>query len=265
MSAGRTTVGPVFWMTAFLDFSPAHHEEGVAFWSALTSYDVSPVRGDAGEFATLQPPDGDGYLRAQRLGDGPDRVHLDLHVPDPRAAADDALVLGASEIADQAEWGYVVLRSPGGFVFCFVSHDAGTVPAPTTWPGGHSSRADQVCLDIPHDSYDTETAFWAGVTGWERRRSSVSDEFTSLLRPAGQPVRILLQRLGADDGGTATRAHLDWAATDRAAETERHVALGATVEVVQPQWTVLVDPVGRRYCITDRNPETGVPGPIRLG
>lgn len=259
MSSGSGEMEGVkpFWITAFLDSAPSHHEAGVAFWSRLTSYDVSAVRGDLAEFATLLPPDGDAFLRVQRLGDGPDRIHLDLHVADPRAAADAAVALGATEVADH---GYVVLRSPGGFEFCFVSHPAERVPAPTGWPGGHASRADQVCLDIPAAHFEGECAFWAGVTGWERRRSSVSEEFASLARPDGQPVRILFQRLGADDGGTTTRAHLDWAATDRAAETERHVAAGATVEAVRSHWTVLADPVGRRYCITDRNPETGVPG-----
>ena len=29
-------------------------------------------------------------------------------------------------------------------------------------------------------------------------------------------------------------------------------------EVVHGHWTVLVDPVGRRYCVTDRDPSTGL-------
>lgn len=245
-----------FWIAAFLDFAPSHHEAGVAFWSRLTSYDVSPVRGDLGKFATLLPPDGDAFLRVQRLDEGDDRIHLDLHVADPRSAADDAVAWGATEVADH---GYVVLRSPGGFEFCFVSHPAERVPAPSAWPGGHTSRADQVCLDVPADHFESECAFWAEVTGWEPRRSSVSPEFGSLVRPDGHPVRILFQRLGADDGGTTTRAHLDWATTDRPAEVARHVALGATVEAERPVWTVLVDATGRRYCVTDRDPVTGLP------
>ena len=37
-----------FWTTAFLDLAPEHWEKGVAFWSAVTGYAVSPVRGVPG-------------------------------------------------------------------------------------------------------------------------------------------------------------------------------------------------------------------------
>lgn len=245
---------PPTWITAFLDFAPDGFEEGLRFWSAVTAYDVSPRRGAAGEFATLVPGDGDAFLRVQRLGpDAVDRIHLDLHVADARAAADHAAALGATEVADR---GYVVLRSPGGFTFCYVTHPATTRPRPTSWPGGHSSLVDQVCLDIPAASYERETGFWRELTGWEPRASAVSDEFQSLLRPEGHPLRLLLQRLGEETGDV--RAHLDCATTDRDAETDRHAALGASVVDVRPSWTVLADPLGRRYCLTDRHPATGM-------
>lgn len=243
------------WITAFLDFAPDGFDEGVRFWSAVTEYDVSPRRGDTGELATLVPDEGDAFLRVQRLGTGVDRIHLDLHVESPRVAADRAVALGATEVADH---GYVVMRSPGGFTFCFVPHPAANRPGPTTWPGGHSSLVDQVCLDIPASSYDRESRFWRGLTGWEPRASAVSTDFHSLQRPSGQPFRLLLQRLGEETGDV--RAHLDWATTDRAAETSRHVALGAAVEGAHQAWTVLVDPHGRRYCLTDRDPESGMLG-----
>lgn len=242
-----------FWITAFLDFTADGHDDGVRYWSAVTGYDVSPRRGDADEFATLVPRDGDAFVRVQRLDGGADRIHLDLHVPDPRAAADRAVGLGATEVADH---GYVVLTSPGGFTFCFVAHPATTRPLPSTWPGGHSSLIDQVCLDIPASSYDRESLFWSEVTGWEERGSTVSTDFHSLLRPAGHPVRLLLQRLHDPTG--RVRAHIDWATTDRAAETERQVGLGATVLGTYSHWTVLADPQDRVYCLTDREPETGL-------
>jgi hypothetical protein len=89
-----------FWLSAFLDFDAASFERGVRFWRDVTGFAVSPARGADGEFATLVPPDGDDYLRVQRLADGPGRIHLDVHVPDPRAAADRAIALGATEVAD---------------------------------------------------------------------------------------------------------------------------------------------------------------------
>jgi hypothetical protein len=243
-----------FWVSAFLDFAPAHFDAGVAFWRAVTGYDVSPARGADGEFATLLPPQGDAHLRVQRLHDGEDRIHLDVHVTEPRAAADRAVELGAREVAD--DHGYVVMSSPGGLAFCFVSHSASARPVPSTWPGGHRSVLDQVCLDIPEASYDAERVFWAELTGWRQRPSPVRPEYSSLVRPADQPLRLLFQRLG--EPGGAARAHLDWSTTDRGAETARHEERGAEVEGRHEWWTVLTDPVGRRYCITDRDPETGV-------
>lgn len=248
------------WITAFLDLSADHHDEGVSFWSAVTGYDVSPRRGGSGEFATLIPGDGDPFLRVQALAEGDDGIHLDLHVPDPRAAADHAVGLGAAELANH---GYVVMRSPGGLPFCFVPDPGVTRPAPSVWAGGHSSLVDQVCIDIPASSYDDECGFWRDLTGWEPRSSAVSPDFQSLLRPEGQPLRLLLQRLGEQTG--AVRAHLDWATTDRAAETERHQEHSARVVGTHSRWTVLADPVGRVYCITDRDPETGMLPPLPTG
>lgn len=243
------------WMTAFLDFAPEGFEAGVDFWSALTAYDVSPRRGDHGEFATLLPPDGDAYLRVQRLGEGVDGVHLDLHVADPRAAARRASGLGAAEVADR---GYVAMRSPGGLGLCFV-HDGESVrPRPTTWPQGHTSALDQVCIDIPAPAYDAECGFWQEVTGWELRDLPDEPEFRRLGRPPEQPVQLLLQRLEEETG--PVRAHLDWATRAREAEVRRHVALGAEVARVHEDWTVLTDPNGRAYCVTDRDPEASPPG-----
>jgi hypothetical protein len=149
------------------------------------------------------------------------------------------------------------MNSPAGLTFCLVTDPAGTRPRPTAWPGGHTSLVDQVCIDIPAPSYEDECRFWSSLTGWEERSSSVSTDFRSLARPEGIPVRLLLQKVG-DDG--PTRAHLDWATTDREAETARHTGVGAAVESVHHRWTVLADPVGRRYCITDRDPGSGMLG-----
>lgn len=238
-----------FWISAFLDLAPEAYDGGAAFWSGVTGWEVSPVRGGAGEFATLQPPTGDDHLRVQRLVSGRSRVHLDLHVGDPRTAADRAVALGAREVADL---GYVVLASPGGFPFCLVTHPASTPATATTWRGGHRSLVDQVCLDIPGELHDREVAFWQEVTGRELAPSPGHPEFQRLVRPDDQPMHLLLQRLEQPLG--AVRAHLDLATTDRAAETVRHVALGAREVATHDEWTVLTDPAGSAYCITGRVP-----------
>lgn len=238
------------WVSAFLDFAPGGFDRGVEFWLGVTGYALSDRRGGAGEFATLVPPDGDDYLRVQRLGNGSGGLHLDLHVADPSISAEAAVELGAKVLV-RHESGYVVLRSPGGFVFCTVRHEASRPPAPATWPDGTRSQVDQVCLDIPPELHDAEVEFWEGLTGWEHT-SSAAPEFGRLDPPDPQPLRWLLQRL--DDPGGQVTAHLDLAADDRDTEIGRHLALGATVARVHDGWTVLTDPVGTTYCITDRRP-----------
>jgi len=107
--------------------------------------------------------------------------------------------------------------------------------------------------------WQQSAAFWRDLTGWEFRPPSDTDEFGVLQRPATQPVRFLLQRLA--DEQEAVSAHLDLAATDRDAETARHEQLGAQAVQRTPEWTVMRDPTGWIYCITDRDPETGMSRP----
>jgi hypothetical protein len=239
-----------FWVSAFLDFAPGDFERGVAFWRDVTGYAVSAPRGESDQFATLVPPDGDDYLRVQHLADGPGRIHLDLHVEHPTVAAEAAIELGGHAVV-RHEAGYVVVRSPGGLVFCFVTHPARRRPTPATWSDGSRSQVDQVCLDVPPTAYDVEVAFWRGLTGWDLGDVDET-EFERLQPPDEQPLRWLVQRL--DDDQPETLAHFDLAANDHEAEIARHVALGATVGPRRDDWTVLTDPVGTTYCITRRKP-----------
>ncbi len=239
-------------MSAFLDLAPEVHDRGTAFWRDVTGFSVSSLRGDLGEFATLVPDTGDDYLRVQRLGAGPSRIHLDLSVDDPRAVADEAVALGAREVADGE---YVVLRSPGGLTFCLVSHRGAVRPRPVAWPAGHTSMVYQVCLDLPAAGYDVESAFWARLVGATPELLVRRPEFSWLRLGRQLALDVLLQRLDRTDGEVS--AHLDLGTTDRAAEVARHVALGAELLVVEEFWSVLRDPAGLSYCITDRDADTG--------
>lgn len=251
------------WMTAFIDVAADDWDVARAFWTAATGYGLSAPRGEHGDFQTLLPPDADGYLRVQRLHDGGPRLHLDLHVPDLRTAADAAVTMGATEVAAA---GHIVMASPGGMPFCFVAVRGESRRAtPARWPSaasveggvdpGHRSIVDQVALDIPAEHWPAEVEFWARLTGWGV--ASWQDEFAPLARQVDQPLRLLPHRLGEPTG--PVRAHLDLACTDRVAEIARHVALGAVVEVDRGEWTVLRAPDGRQYCLTDRDPDTGLP------
>jgi hypothetical protein len=237
-----------FWMSVFLDFAPDQFDDGVAHWERLTGWERISPRGEHGEYVGLQPSDGDRYLWTQRLQDGENRVHVDLHVDDPQAAAVEEHERGASFVAERQ---VQVLRSPGGLPFCYDNHRHSNRPAASGWPDGHSSIVDQVCIDIPAEHWTTETEFWPETTGWELQHSD-SPEFARLTRPGDQPLQILLQRL--DEATGSVRAHLDWATNDRATETERHAALGSEIILRTGSWTVMGGP-GGIYCITDRVPD----------
>lgn len=249
-------MGP-YWLSAFLDFRDDAFRTGVEFWSAVTGFAVSPLRGGRLEFATLVPPQGDDYLRVQRLDVGPSRIHLDVHVPDPSAAAARAVALGAKELDRRGPEGsgYVVLSSPGGLVFCFVRHPGAVRPLPAVWPDGHRSMVYQVCLDLPAAAYDAELGFWQATLEAMPEVLTRRQEFSWLRTARQQALDVLVQRLDRLAGPVS--AHLDLGTNDRAAEVARHVELGADALVVEEFWTVMRCPAGLTYCVTDRDPVTG--------
>lgn len=236
------------WIYAFLDVPRDAWEVSKEFWTRATGWGLSAPRGEAGQFVTLEPAAGDAWVKMQAV-DGPPGIHLDLDSPDRGAAVDRSVALGARKawVYDEVQ----VMTSPGGLVFCHTLSDG---PRRIE---RHGLRCvlDQICIDIPSSHWEAEIAFWQAITGREpdpRPRP----EFAALTDPdpAGG-LRILLQRLDETDG--AVRAHADFATADRRAETDRHVALGATVRSVHDGWTVLSAPDGHPYCLTDRNPATG--------
>lgn len=234
------------WTWLFLDSPRTQAERSWGFWAQVTGSSLSPVRGDRGEFATLVPVRGDGWLKLQAVDEGPGGSHLDLDTDDVAAAAARAERLGATRTRSIGD-SVVVLRSPGGFAFCL-----------TRWTGarkqvrdGVPDLVDQVCLDIPEDRHEAEVAFWTRLTGWPWVDLE-EPELSALRRPDGIPLRILLQRLGERTG--PVRSHVDLACVDRRETRARHLAAGARVVKEREQWTVMQDPLGRVYCLTDRSP-----------
>lgn len=245
---------PIGWLTASIDVPAAVFDSASAFWLAVTGSTRSPARGERGGFATLLPEHGDAYLRVQRTRNATARCHLGVHVDDVAVEAERAVRLGAAVL--EVRRSSAVLSSPGGLVFRVVARRAEVErPPPLRWPNGHRSLVDQLAVDAPPTHFDSEAAFWAGFTGWKRRRGS-RPELEPLARPPGMPLRLLLQRLD-DPAIAATRAHLDLACSDVGAERRRHESLGATVVRVTGDWTTLRDPAGLAYCITRRDPDTG--------
>ncbi|WP_370616924.1 VOC family protein [Mumia qirimensis] len=242
------------WITAFLDQPAATATGSLQLWQAITGTQASPTRGEHDEFRTLLPASGDAYLRFQVVPDGLPRVHLDLHVDDLAAGRDAAVAAGATVVAEPGT--HVVLASPGGMPFCVVPDEGEReVPPAPTWPGGHRSVLDQVCLDIPADLYDDECAFWAEVTGWPLDASG-REEFVRLVRPSSLPLGILLQRLDTVPPHADVTAHLDLAAGWEGADAEvvRLRALDAAERWRSDWWITLSDPYGRLFCVTRREP-----------
>jgi hypothetical protein len=236
------------WTYAFADRPAAHLAAAQAFWTAVTATFLSATRGENDEFVTLLPATGvDACVKLQGVESGPGGAHLDLCVEDVPGLVKRARELGAEPVAEHEGW--AVLRSPAGQLFCAVPWHGESVRPPVV----AGSRLDQVSLDIPPSAYDTETAFWAELTGWELLTGSLP-EFRVLRPPAGLPVRILLQRF-ADEQPAA--AHLDLACADIAAVRARHEELGAVHVAEGRHWTVMRDPAGGVYCLTGRDPETG--------
>jgi hypothetical protein len=107
----------------------------------------------------------------------------------------------------------------------------------------------------PGYQYDAECGFWADPTGWDPRDSPLV-KFRCLTRPAGMPLRLLLQRTD-DQPGTTVRAHPDLACSGVDAEVARHEGLGSTRWHDGDGWIAMRDPAGLAYCITRRDPGTG--------
>ncbi|MFC1400129.1 MULTISPECIES: VOC family protein [Streptacidiphilus] len=238
------------WVYAFIDRPLDRFEQSSAFWTAVTGTGRSAPRGEQGEFLTLLPQraGADAHLKLQGV-DGDGGAHLDLAVDDYEVFRSEAVASGAVVVADHGSW--VVLRSPGGQLFCVMPWDgAAERPEPE---GG--VRLDQVAIDLAPSVFDAETDFWAGLTGWGSERGS-RPEFRMVRPPAGAgiPVQILLHRLEEE---RPTSAHLDLACADVAETTALHLRLGAEVVRREQRWTVMRDPAGGTYCLTSRDPDTG--------
>lgn len=243
------------WLTAFIDLPDDDaFDEAAAFWQAVTGTTPSPTRGERDEFFTLVPPAGDPFLRVQRLVSGPPRIHLDLHADDVSALEKRVVGLGARRGADPP-----MFESPGGLAFCVVPHRGEHErPEPLSVDGGPATLVDQLAIDAPGPRFAAEAAFWSAVFDGERQPTR-RPELEVLPRGEGLPLRLLLQRLDEDDKRAPVRAHLDLACGPNVpAVAVQHIHLGATMVRVQVNWTTLLDPAGLPYCLTGRDPISGV-------
>jgi catechol 2,3-dioxygenase-like lactoylglutathione lyase family enzyme len=109
------------------------------------------------------------------------------------------------------------------------------------------------------DDVERAVSFWSGALGYDPVRFAGEDNgFTVLVPPSGEGTRVAIQR-AETPADTHPRIHVDLVvenAREQAAEIERLVALGASQVSwdsypVDPDFVVLADPEGNRFCVVD--------------
>lgn len=104
-----------------IDVPPADHDRELAFWSAaagqLTRFDRFP------EYHGAALHGQEFWLLLQRLGQGPARVHLDIHTDDLPAEVARLEALGAERVEQVHSW--QVMRDPAGLLFCVIPDSPG--------------------------------------------------------------------------------------------------------------------------------------------
>jgi hypothetical protein len=255
VGCGAIAVGyrrPVNWVDCLLDVPPDAADVTTSFWGAALGWKVREAWTEHPEFTSLEPPDGESFVHVQVI-DGPPRVHIDFTVLELDGERNRLSTLGAT--AGSRAPDCQVMTSPGGLPFCLITGSRQqAVPGPVRWPDGHATRLVQVCIDSPDRVYEQERQFWLAATGWGLEPSD-RPEFGGKSYPPAGPVRLLYQRLGADDRGRSTRAHLDLATDDIPAEVARLVKLGATRIGPGSGWYALQDPAGLAFCVTGLSPD----------
>lgn len=106
--------------------------------------------------------------------------------------------------------------------------------------------------------FDELLAFWQAALGYVPREPP-HDGWVVLADPNGAGPNISLDRITEDrlpPLGEVSRVHLDLYTTDRPAEVERLLGLGATRYEreygPEDDFVVLVDPDGNRFCVVSK-------------
>ncbi|HEX5404557.1 MAG TPA: VOC family protein [Pseudonocardiaceae bacterium] len=224
-------------------FDAADIRQVGTFYAELTGWNV--VRNDADRFG-IQAPAGQ-EIEFQRAPDhvaprwpGQDRpqhFHLDLRIDDPGAAAERAVGLGASRLADGANW--ITLADPAGHPFDLCQADgvgpvmelfAVTIDAPDA-SGLARFYADLTGMEVTYDGPEG-----ALITAGDR---NVMFQQVSDYRPPRWP-----------DPAHPQQAHLDVLVEDLDAGEARALELGATrLYPGGERFRVFADPAGHPFCL----------------
>ena len=101
-----------------IDAPPETHDREVAFWRDALGLPLKHFEQFPDFHGAHLTADRSIGLLLQHLGDGPAKVHLDIHTDDRAAEVARLEKLGAVLVHDGEHW--AIMRDPAGLVFCVV-------------------------------------------------------------------------------------------------------------------------------------------------
>jgi hypothetical protein len=107
-----------------IDVPAADHDRELAFWQAALGQPLTQIERHP-EYHAAALHDPQSWLLIQRLGQGPGRVHLDIHTDDLSAEVARLERLGAQRVQQVHAWW--VLRDPAGLPFCVIPQTDGSL------------------------------------------------------------------------------------------------------------------------------------------
>lgn len=214
-----------------------------SFYAELTGWDV--VRNDADRFG-VQTPEGQevefqlapDHVAPQWPGqDHPQQFHLDLRTANPAEQAERAVSLGATRLADGANW--ITLADPAGHPFDLCQYDE----------AGPVMGLFAVTIDAPDAS--GLARFYADLTGMEVTYDGPEGALIS-----GDGKNVMFQQISDyrpprwPDPAYPQQAHLDLVVEDMDAGGARARELGASdLGTGGARFRVFSDPAGHPFCL----------------
>jgi predicted enzyme related to lactoylglutathione lyase len=215
-----------------------------SFYAELTGWETSWKESD---WITLRAPDGQeiafqpapDHVAPQWPGqERPQQVHLDLQVDDHQAAAERAVSLGATRLADGATW--ITLADPAGHPFDLCQKD-GVGPVMGLFAA---------TIDAPDAA--ALARFYAELLGMEVTYEGPEG---ALITGAGKSV--MFQQVSGynpprwPDPAHPQQAHLDITVDDLDPGEARALELGASrLGGGSTRFRVFADPAGHPFCLT---------------
>jgi catechol 2,3-dioxygenase-like lactoylglutathione lyase family enzyme len=218
-------------------------ERLASFYAQLTGWDI--VRKDA-DWITMRA--GDGQEIAFQLApdhvapewpgqERPQQVHLDLFVEGREAAAERAVALGATRLADGASW--ITLADPAGHPFDLCEKE------------GAGSAVELFAVTIDAPDAPALARFYADLLGME-----VTYQGPEGALIAGGGKSVLFQQVSGynpprwPDPARPQQAHLDITVEDLDAGEARALELGASrLDGGGESFRVFADPAGHPFCL----------------